>query len=205
MRNRSSPGALFTIMQTLTKDQKECVRKMGFGSLLKMKFIEVPGALSLYVLEKYNSFDNTINLPCGTINVTKESVHQIMGLPMGKTQFDDLPYPDIEDNCYIDWSSRYADKNHIRLNEIKTQIIQSKEADMNFKMDFIVVMINALIESSSHGKCNYTDIRYIMENTDVKDIDWCSYLIKSLNKNKHLYDPEKPNANFLGPSAYLVV
>ncbi|CAH1446720.1 unnamed protein product [Lactuca virosa] len=43
---RCSPGSLLSVIQGFSDVQKDYVRKMGFGDLLKMKMIDVPGALN---------------------------------------------------------------------------------------------------------------------------------------------------------------
>ncbi|CAH1454070.1 unnamed protein product [Lactuca virosa] len=81
IRNRCSPGSLLSVIQGFNDVQKDCVKKMGFGDLLKMKMIDVPGALSCFVLEKFNSKTKKIVMEGGVIDVTRESVNQILGFP----------------------------------------------------------------------------------------------------------------------------
>jgi len=178
---------------------------MGFGELINMKIAEVPGSIAYYMLENFDSTTNTINLLCGSIEVTTDLVNQIMGFPVGTMSFDDLQYPDTADTTYSDWQSQFEKKNAIRINEIKTKIILSDEADMNFKLNFLAIMINSLIESSSHGKANYAPLKYITKETDIRKINWCEFLIASLRRNKHTYDSSNTNSFFVGPSAFLVV
>ena len=135
---------------------------MGFGELNNMKITEVPGAIAYYMLDNFDTTTNKINWLCGSIEVTTDLVNQIMGFPVGTMSFDDLQYPDTADTTYSDWQSQFDKKNTIRINEIKTKIILSDEADMNFKLNFLEIMINSLIESSSHGKANYCNIPFFV-------------------------------------------
>ncbi|CAH1438406.1 unnamed protein product [Lactuca virosa] len=43
IRNRCSPGSLLSVIQGFSDVQKDCVRKMGFGNILKMKMIDAGG------------------------------------------------------------------------------------------------------------------------------------------------------------------
>lgn len=203
--DRCSPGALLSVIQGFNEVQKDCVEDMGFGDLLKMKMTEVPGALSCFVLEKFDSTTKKIILQRGKIDVTRESVHQILGFPLGRKKFSELPLRTIEDNTYEEWTQQFENKSMIRLQEIKMKIVSSNKADMNFKMNFLALLINSLIESSSSGKANTSPLKYIMEDTKISNIDWCSYLIDCLVKTKQSYDPSSSTSNFVGPSAYLVV
>ena len=93
----------------------------------------------------------------------------------------------------------------IRLHEIKMNIVASDNADMNFPVNFIALLINSLIESSSCGKANTYPLNYVMKNTNIRNIDWCSYLLNCLVKTKRSVDSSNPTSNFVGPSAFLVV
>ncbi|CAH1415980.1 unnamed protein product [Lactuca virosa] len=147
-----SPGSLLSVIQGFSDVQKDCVRKMGFGDILKMKMIDVPGALSCFVLQKFNSKTKKIVMEGGVIDVTRESVNQILGFPLGKTKFSSLPFRIADDNSYEKWTERFDNKSIIRLKEIKMKIVSSNKSDMNFKLNFLALLINSLIETSSSGK-----------------------------------------------------
>ena len=95
---------------------------MGFGGLLKIKLAEVPGALSFYVLEKFETSSRKIKLPAGDIDVTRESVHQMLGLPMGDVKWDDLQFRDPEDTAHTDWINQFED-NMIRIQPLKMKLV----------------------------------------------------------------------------------
>ena len=177
---------------------------MGFGKLLEMKVTDIPGALTYFVLDRFNPTTRKIELNSGSIDVTRESVNQILGFPLGSMQLKSVGFRGAEDRTYNNWENQFPKKTLIRLNEIKLKLAISKQADMNFKMNFLALMINSLIESSSCGKANYNDLNYIKEDTVIRDIDWCSYVVDCLIKTKRNYK-HSPTAFFVGPSAFLVV
>ncbi|CAH1453906.1 unnamed protein product [Lactuca virosa] len=148
IRNRCSPGSLLSVIQGFSDVQKDCVRKMGFGDILKMKMIDVPGALSCFVLQKFNSKTKKIVMEGGVIDVTRESVNQILGFPLGKTKFSSLPFRTADDNSYEKWTEQFDNKSIIRLKEIKMKIVSSNKSDMNFKLNFLALLINCLIETN---------------------------------------------------------
>nr|KAJ0190417.1 hypothetical protein LSAT_V11C800440680 [Lactuca sativa] len=92
----------------------------------------------------------------------------------------------------------------IRLQKIEIKIVSLNKADMNFKMNFIALLINSLIESSSSGKANTHPLNYITKKTKINKIYWCSYLIECLVKTKKSFDPSSAISSFNGQSAYLV-
>nr|KAJ0196793.1 hypothetical protein LSAT_V11C700355900 [Lactuca sativa] len=101
-------------------------------------------------------------------------------------------------------TNQFENKTMVCLQEIKMNIISSNKADLNFKMNFIALLINSSIESSSSEKENMHLLNYITKKTKINKIDWCSYLIKCLVKTKQSFDPSSATSNFNGSSAYLV-
>nr|KAJ0205764.1 hypothetical protein LSAT_V11C500272320 [Lactuca sativa] len=192
-----SPGALLSVIQGLNTIQKDCVKQMGFGALLKMKMNEVPGALSCYVVEKFDPINMKIILREGVeIDVSRES---------GKNSFQNFHFEKKMIKVMTNGLNNLKTKKMIRLHEIKMNIVASDNADMNFHMNFIALLINSLIESSSLGKANTYTFNYIMKNTNISNTNWYSYLLNCLVKTKLSFDPSNPTSNFVRPSAFLVL
>nr|KAJ0216721.1 hypothetical protein LSAT_V11C300121420 [Lactuca sativa] len=84
MKNRCSPEALLSIILGMSKEQKESVRSMGFGALLKMKITDIPLKLGFYVLQKFDSERMLIDFEGKELKVTAESVHDMLGIPIGE-------------------------------------------------------------------------------------------------------------------------
>ncbi|CAH1427959.1 unnamed protein product [Lactuca virosa] len=85
MKNRCSPESLVSMILGLSKKQKECVRSMGFGSLLKMKITDIPLKLRFYNLQKFDYERMVIDDEGKELKVTTESVHEMLGIPTGGT------------------------------------------------------------------------------------------------------------------------
>nr|KAJ0210969.1 hypothetical protein LSAT_V11C400178070 [Lactuca sativa] len=119
--------------------QKNCIGQMGFGGILNMKMIKFPGALSCFVLMNFSSETKKMVLQKGVIDVTKESLTEIIGFPLGRKQFSKLPFKTKEDKCYEEWTNQFDDKKMIRLQDIKMKIVSTNKADMNFRMNFIAL------------------------------------------------------------------
>jgi len=178
---------------------------MGFGSLLKMKLTDVPGHLSFYVLQNFNHTEMHIKVDNDFIPVTPESVQEMLGIPMGENKLSELPRRDKDDKCLEDFNQQFVSSKMIRLQELKNEIICTEEADMNFKMNFLTLFVNTFCESTPMGRCITTPLDHISTNTDIANIDWCSYLLDCLVRTKQSYVPYKDNNYFVGPTAYLVV
>nr|KAJ0191179.1 hypothetical protein LSAT_V11C800415390 [Lactuca sativa] len=155
---RCTPRALLSVIQGFIEVQKDCVKWMGFGGILKMKMTKVPRTLSYFVLKNFDSETKKIILQRRVIDVTKESVKEILRFPLGRKQFSKLPFRSKEDKCYKEWTNQFEDKKMIRLQDIKMKIVSTNKADMNLTINFVSLLINSLIESSSSGKSKHQPI-----------------------------------------------
>nr|KAJ0189792.1 hypothetical protein LSAT_V11C800443450 [Lactuca sativa] len=183
MKNRCSPEALLSIILGMSKEQKESVRSMGFGALLKMKITDIPLKLGFYVLQKFDSERMVIDIEGKELKVTTESVHDI----------------------YDEWKQQFKKDSIIRLSAIKNVIVSTTQADFNFKLNFLVLFVNTFCESISMGRCNLVPLSYISRKTDISNIDWCNYVLDCLIRTKNSYILYSDNNFFVGPSAFLVL
>jgi len=207
MKNRCSPISLLSIIHGLSKAQKNCVREMGLGTLLQSKLMDVPMKMCYYVLERLDVEKMEVVVEKGVLNVNAKSVHEMLGLPIGGTLFKDMPVvdEDDEDSCMFEWRKQYENTKDLRLKQLKNEILLTREGDLNFRINFLVLFINTFCESTSMGKCNLNAIQHIKKDTDISSIDWCQYVVDCLIKTKKAYKPEKESSFFFGPAAYLAV
>lgn len=207
MKNRCSPESMFAVIQGLSREQKECVRKIGFGSLLKMKMTDVSLKIGFYVLQNFDLDKMKVKVENGYINVNTQSVHDMFGVPMGGFLLADLEYieEDDERGCMFEWIKQFKKGEVMRLKHIKNAIVRTTVADFNFILNFIVLFINTFCESTAMGRCNVSPLHRIQKDTDVSEIDWCNYIVDCLIRTKIAYTPFKDTCYFFGPTAYLVV
>ncbi|CAH1437384.1 unnamed protein product [Lactuca virosa] len=92
LKNRCSPGSLLGVIQALNREQKECVRAMGFGSLLRMKMIDVQLKIVYYVLYHFNFETLKVGFENCQVSVDSKSVHEMLGLPSGGSLLSNMDY-----------------------------------------------------------------------------------------------------------------
>ncbi|KAL4589589.1 hypothetical protein LXL04_002497 [Taraxacum kok-saghyz] len=97
MKNRCSPIALLSIIHGLSKDQKNSIRDMGFGTLLQSKLMDVPMKMCYYVLEKLDVEGMKVVLETGVLDVSVQSVYDRLGLPLGGMSFEEMEAVDEDD------------------------------------------------------------------------------------------------------------
>nr|KAJ0216445.1 hypothetical protein LSAT_V11C300134480 [Lactuca sativa] len=178
---------------------------MGFGALLKMKIIDIPLKLGFYVLQKFDSKRMVIDIEGKELKVTAESVHDMLGIPIGGTKLTQLDQWTKDDTIYDEWKQQFKKDSIIRLSAIKNVIFSTTQADFNFKFNFLVLFVNTFCESTSLGRCNLFPLSYISRRTDISNIDWCNYVLDCLVRTKNSYIPYSYTSFFVGPSAFLMI
>nr|GEZ40251.1 hypothetical protein [Tanacetum cinerariifolium] len=83
IRTRTTPTALFNALAILNGGRKKCLDEMGFGSMIGMGIHELSGKLGFYVIDNLDTETNVLSLTDNFILVTSQSVHDILGIPMG--------------------------------------------------------------------------------------------------------------------------
>nr|KAJ0228558.1 hypothetical protein LSAT_V11C100046600 [Lactuca sativa] len=203
--NTCSPEALLSIILGMSKEQKESVKSMGFGALLKMKITDIPLKLGFYVLQKFDSERMVIDIEGKELKVTAEFVHDMLGIPIGGTKLTQLDQWPKDDTSYDEWKQQFKKDSIIRLSTIKNVIVSTTQVDFNFKLNLLVLFVNTFCESTSMGRCNLFPLSYISRRIDISNIDWCSYVLDCLVITKNSYIPYSDNNFFVGPSTFLVL
>nr|KAJ0216431.1 hypothetical protein LSAT_V11C300139820 [Lactuca sativa] len=178
-KNQCSPESLLSIILGLSKKQKECIRSMGFRSLLKMKITDISLKLGFYILQKLDYERILIDVEGVELKITTQSVHDMLGIPKGGTKLTQLDQWPKDDTSYDEWKQQCLEGSIIRLNAIK--------------------------KSTSMGRYNLFPLSYISRKTDISNIDWCSYVLNYLVRTKNSYIPYSDNNYFVGPSTFLVL
>nr|KAJ0196196.1 hypothetical protein LSAT_V11C700343200 [Lactuca sativa] len=201
LKNRCSPGHCWVLFK------KDCVRAMGFGSLLGMKMIDVPLKIVYYVLDHFNFESLKVEFDNYEVNVDSKYVQEMLGLPSGGSLLSNMDYisENNEERCMFEWKKQYENIDKLRLKQLKNEIVQTSVADDNFRINFLVLFINTLCESTSMGKCNLNPLYLIRRDTYLSSIDWCDYIVDYLVRTKKVYNPEKESSFFYGPATYLML
>nr|KAJ0215163.1 hypothetical protein LSAT_V11C300111790 [Lactuca sativa] len=207
LKNRCSPESLLGVIQGLSREQKDCVRAMGFGSLLGMRMIDVPLNIVYYVLDHFNFESLKVEFDNCEVSVDSKSVQEMLGLPSGGSLLSNMDYisENNEESCMFEWKKQFENIDKLRLKQLKNELVQTSAADDNFKINFLVLFINTFCESTSMGKCNLNPLYLIRRDTDLSSIEWCDYIVDFLVRTKKVYNPEKESSFFYGPATYLML
>ncbi|PWA90329.1 hypothetical protein CTI12_AA102550 [Artemisia annua] len=89
-RTRSSPKPLSDATSNLSNERKRCLKEMGFETMIDFPLNELPGSLGFYVLENFHPNSMELRLERGSIKVTRQKVHDMLGVPMGSRKLNEM-------------------------------------------------------------------------------------------------------------------
>ncbi|GJZ79782.1 hypothetical protein Tco_0644619 [Tanacetum coccineum] len=102
------------------------VEAVKFGSLIRMPLHELPGLLGFYVIKNLDTETNELSLTDSSIHVTSQSVHDILGIPIGGSSIDSLTHRKPDDPFIREWKSQFGEKSEIRPNDITDVIVSTQ-------------------------------------------------------------------------------
>lgn len=82
-------SGIHTAVQSLTEEQQNTVREIGFGSLFSLRLTRLPKKLAMYLVQRFNVYDMSIKLEHSTINIDEDYVNLVLGIPSGTKKVDD--------------------------------------------------------------------------------------------------------------------
>ncbi|CAI9261055.1 unnamed protein product [Lactuca saligna] len=204
INTRSTPGLMTDVVSSLTSEQKDWVKRMGFKAFLKINIKSIPLKLCHFVLKHYDEGTNSILIKGKRIKITKEKIHKVFGLPKtGKSLFD-LDKVSEDHQVFDGWMKELEDGKANATN-YKKIIQKSEQVDMNFKLGFIALFVNTFAESIPMGTNNLVPVRALVEVDDISKIDWCAYLLYCVKNSKGRWRPDNPKCYYKGPMLLLLL
>lgn len=204
IRTRSSPKQLYVALNGLTKEQQMVVEQMGFGKLLTMRLEGVAGKIGYYVVDNFDEKKMEINLENGEkIKITKDVVHEMLGIPKGKQDLYALPTQEKLCKENEKWKGKHP-KNITPADCVK-RIAESKETGWGFKLDFLILFTTTMGECFKSGICKLDILQYLNKETDLSNIDWCGFVLNILKSSKNGWKRDDKTSYYIGPLILLVV
>lgn len=136
-------------------------------------------------LEIFNSFDaesRSLKLTCGNIKITDQDVYNTLGLPVGEQIF---MLASISDKVDL-WSSQFPDTPHYNISPstVIDKIGQITEATEMFKLNFMMIISNSLIERNINSYLIRDVLDYDIDLDNCLAYYWGDFLLRSLVKTK---------------------
>ncbi|GJW13821.1 ulp1 protease family, C-terminal catalytic domain-containing protein [Tanacetum coccineum] len=200
---RIPPISLFRIMTNLTEEQRKSVREMGFGGILEYRLSEIPTRLGYWVLDKFDEDSCSLIFSGNTIPVTREAVHEVLGIPMGIIHVDALKGTSRSNKLTKSWKSLFGGNiGRIYHSNVEDIIQSQQEGGWMFKITFLVLLFTAMGQSNKCSTVNLKFLPCILGEEDIIHLDWCTYMIECLVNTKRLWNR---STHYNGPLVMLLI
>ncbi|PWA75107.1 hypothetical protein CTI12_AA228290 [Artemisia annua] len=188
VKGRLSPKAMSDAMVGLTEMRKKSLKDIGFERFINFPITELPEALLYYVVDKFHPTSMELRLEKGSIKITKQRIHDMIGVSMGKTKLEDLEQRDPDDPFIAEWESQYSNVAKITPAAISTEITSTFDADFIFTINFLTLYASTMGKVDNGAKVYRTVLQHVKENDVISDIDWCGYILECLRTSRHNWE-----------------
>lgn len=204
LKSRMTPIKFSEAVESLSSTQKQAVQRMGLGSLLEVNIDKSAPNLNYYLLDHYDPLSNVLVLENGAVEITKERIHEMLGISKEGLNLNTLPSCDQEDKLLNDWKAQFPSKKYSNT-AFLTLIKRSNVDNQLFRLNFLMLFINTFVESKLMGTNNIQALDKLVLIEDYSRIDWCNYILQSLQTRKEFWKKEDPNCYYTGPITVLLV
>ncbi|KAJ9554626.1 hypothetical protein OSB04_018671 [Centaurea solstitialis] len=202
---RTSPKNLMIVMRTLRPLQKKRVEEIGLESILHLHVDTIPSKLAFGIVNAFDSEQMLIRTSNGDIKVNNESVSRILGL---KNEGLDIKAFETGQSWYTkieSWKEQFDDRSCIRPQEVQMKITESERDYWNFRLNFIILFINSMAESSKMGLVNSSILSHLPSELDFKMINWCKYICDCARDAKNAWSSKVNMCFYTGPITFLML
>ncbi|XP_057249347.1 uncharacterized protein LOC130590809 [Beta vulgaris subsp. vulgaris] len=181
--SRMSPSGLQSMIESMSSEQRQAVKDIGFGVFLELGFGALNNKLSLWLIENFDPYSRTLYVRDGKITIDREDVQVTLGLPMGSKAVKEAIKDDDNEEYSIlleQWRSIWGlDKGSPKTTKMPERIL-TLGAEDDFKRSFVVFVVSSCLHGHKNQFCNYKILFSLMHTSEISQMDWCQYTIDCL-------------------------
>ncbi|PWA62256.1 hypothetical protein CTI12_AA365670 [Artemisia annua] len=167
-------------------------------NVIEFNFESTPTALGMWLCKNFDANNSTLVLSENRkIKVTKELIHEILGIPMGEIKVHALRETTTADATTVKWRSTLPlcvyDPDATTASQKKIPISRL-EAHLTGR--FLVVFFSIFAHGNKDGSVNQRFLPAIEDIENVPKLDWCTYCLECMKKELKNF---KPRVFFAGP------
>ena len=174
------------MIDSLSEEQKEWVKDAGFEALLDFDLVMIPSKLAYNVFQIFEHNSLTLKLKNKDVNIVEEDVFDVLGLPHeGQTIL--LGSHEKHKERIDNWLAQFSTNNitvsmivEIMNGKKDTENFKRPEVTENFKLNFLIVMSNILIETPTNSYIEKQLLRFDDDLDNCCYYNWAEYLINRL-------------------------
>ncbi|PWA62535.1 hypothetical protein CTI12_AA363040 [Artemisia annua] len=165
LQARTAPTALHTAIHGVKNvDIQKFLVEIGFNSFIKFDISKIPARLGRYVVENFDAETCRLKLEHERfIEATVTKVHELLGILIGDQYLLSLETRLVGDDFENVWLGQFEGKSakQIRVNDIANKLIESKEVDFLFKVNFLTLFTNTMgMVAGLQGEINFDVVKH---------------------------------------------
>lgn len=185
---RFSATAFMNVISALSLEKKSVIESYGFGSLLLFSKCFVPNKFANWVARLVDSKSGDIIREGKVISLTEESIHLVLGLPLGKRAF---PFdPTVGKDAVL---AKFGKDKIPPISFFADKLIKKEDLfDEDMFICFVIVALSSFLCPNTN---TIPSPKYfgVFEDIDhMKDFNWCGFVlewlldhIKAFNRGKN--------------------
>ncbi|MFS8020105.1 hypothetical protein Hanom_Chr15g01411631 [Helianthus anomalus] len=191
------------------------VKSIGFGDVLEIKLNHISTRLGYWHIRNYDEQYNTLNLGNHKIEITRDSVHDVFGIPKGHVIVREKNKPQkgaiVEKNTATqgaeitidEFKNQWSDTNKITHTLVAKAMKKKKKTNGGrlFKLNFLAYWNTLFVEITKSTTLKQIFLLAIDKEEDISKLDWCSFVLESLKRTRQ--GRKKLDLQYNGPDAFL--
>ncbi|WVZ66117.1 hypothetical protein U9M48_015390 [Paspalum notatum var. saurae] len=196
---RFSVKTFASVIDSLDDHQKSVIRKYGFGVLLEFQKCFVPNKFAKWLARHVNLESGDIVVKGKAVSLTPESVHLVLGLPIGGA-----PFPRDSSSAKSKILSRIGKSSMPQVNFFANKLINKDPmSDEDIFICFMIVALNSFLcpNSSLVPSSSYLGVFDNVEK--AKEFNWSKYILDWLFVKVKEFTRDKSKATNVSQSKTL--
>ncbi|KAK9049188.1 hypothetical protein SSX86_031845 [Deinandra increscens subsp. villosa] len=135
----------------------------------------------------------------------EETVKTVQDLPEGGIDISSLPKPKKQSEMFKEWKNRYPTTAFPPSTVVSWIKENNYENWMFFVLDFLLLFVTTMIEAWKNGSCKMSLLSCLDDERDVKEYDWCGYILNRIKVCKKEWIRDDKDCPFIGPLTILTL
>lgn len=182
--------------QNYPRSRKSGLKKIGFGAVIAFRMKRYAHKLGYTLVEALDRDECSIRMEDGTIKISDVVVHKVLGLPRGA----EIVVVRECKQLLGAWESQFAGKpfSKITASMIARKIKNNGSATFTFKLNFLVLLSNFLVEYNNNGYVKNDIVGFCGEIEKCSNYNWCGFVIDKLLTTHKFWAGNPSIRNFTG-------
>lgn len=164
------------MLQRLTPEQKDAVKNMGFGSILGLRCRTLRRGLCLWLLERFNTSQCSLNICGEDVPLSPHDVELVMGLAAnGKDVVNSGP-----DKAIADLRRLYNATNRGISIHLLEEKLANPEAGENFKRAFVLYTLGTVLSPTARLDVSPSFLHFLTNVDAIHQYNWGKFLLERL-------------------------